>query len=329
MSKQILNWGILSTARINRVLINALSLSKNDQCYAVASRSAEKGESYAKQWKIPNWHGSYENLLADPNIDIIYNPLPNHLHIPYSIKAMQAGKHVLCEKPIALLPEEIDELEKVSADTGMVVMEAFMYRHHPQTLKVVEMIREGAIGNLQFIRGSFTFSIQSEDDIRLAPDYGGGSIWDVGCYPISYARTIVGEKPTKVLGKARFSDRGVDNSIYGMMEFPSGVIAQFDSGFRSPPRAKMEVVGDQGELLIDNPFKPGEKYNLVLRSNGTEKVIKGKGKELYLGQVENLHACVTDEAEPLISLRDSKDNTSVITALLRSARSGNWEPTTE
>lgn len=325
MDKNILRWGILSTARINRAIINALSLSKNDLCFAVASRNADKAKDYAAEWGISNWYGSYDELLNDPRIDIIYNPLPNHLHVSESIRAMRAGKHILCEKPLALLPEEVDEVARVSQETGKFVMEAFMYRHHPQTHHVVELIRGGAIGQVQFVRGAFTFQIKNEEDIRLQPDSGGGSIWDVGCYPISYTRTILGEVPDQVMGSAVFNEKGVDESFYGQLLFSSGVIGQFDSGFRSEPRAKMEIVGTQGELLIPEPFKPGQKYRLQIRKNGKIEEINGKGEELYSGQIKNLHACVKSNASPLVTLEDTKANTQTIVALLRSARSGVWE----
>jgi len=325
MNKNILRWGILSTARINRAIINALSFSKVDQCYAVASRDADKAKRYAAEWKIPKWVGSYDELLNDPDIDIIYNPLPNHLHVSESIRAMRAGKHVLCEKPLALTPEDVDLLSRASQETSKFVMEAFMYRHHPQTKHVVDLIRGGAVGDVQLIRGAFTFQIKDEQDIRLLPDSGGGSIWDVGCYPISYARTILGEAPSEVLGSAVFNPSGVDESFYGQLLFPSGAIAQFDSGFRSEPRAKMEIVGTKGELTIPDPFKPGNKYTLLLTKNGIKQEIKGKGNELYLGQIDNLHKAILEGIEPLVTLQDSKVNTQVIVSLLRSARSKQWE----
>lgn len=325
MNKKILRWGILSTARINRAIINALSFSKIDECYAVASRDVVKAKNYAAEWKIPNWYGSYEELLNDPNIDIIYNPLPNHLHVSESIRALRAGKHVLCEKPLALTPAEVDQVSGVSQETGKILMEAFMYRHHPQTKRVIELVRDGAVGDVQLIRGAFTFQIKNEHDIRLSSESGGGSIWDVGCYPISYARTILGEVPSEVMGSANFNQDGVDESFYGQLRFPSGAIAQFDSGFRSEPRAKMEIVGTKGEMVIPNPFKPGAKYSFYLSRHGNVEVVKGKGEELYLGQINNLHAAALGGKAPLVSLEDTKTNTHTIVALLRSARSGKWE----
>ena len=176
-----LNWGLLSTARINNALIPPLQFSKPNHLLAVASRSQENADIYAKEKKISRAYGSYEALLADPEIDVIYNPLPNHLHAEWTIKAVEAGKHVLCEKPLALSVDEVDAIHAAAHKHGRVVAEAFMYRHHPQTLKVQELVQSGSIGTLKLIRGSFSFILDREEDIRLLdPAMGGGSIWDVG-----------------------------------------------------------------------------------------------------------------------------------------------------
>ena len=155
MTNKTLHWGLLSTARINRALIPPLRVSKRNQLLAVGSRSQESADAYAREWKIPRAHGSYEALLSDPEIDVIYNPLPNHLHAAWTIKAVEAGKHVLCEKPLALSVEEVDAIQSAARNHGCVVAEAFMYRHHPQTLKVQEMVKSGSLGTLKLIRGSF------------------------------------------------------------------------------------------------------------------------------------------------------------------------------
>src|SRR5918996_5490057 len=200
MANKVLNWGLLSTARINRALITPLRASKRNQLVAVASRTQESADQYAREWKISRSHGSYEALLADPEIDVIYNSLPNHLHAEWTIKAVEAGKHVLCEKPLALSVDQVDAVQEAARKHGRVVAEAFMYRHHPQTIKVQEMIKSGSVGNLKLIRGSFSYVLSREGDVRLDLAMGGGSIWDVGCYPISYTGTVVGEAPLEVFG---------------------------------------------------------------------------------------------------------------------------------
>ena len=196
MANNVLQWGLLPTARINQALIPPLRASQRNQLAAVASRTQQSADKYAREQKIPRAHGSYEALLTDPEIDVIYNSLPNHLHAEWTIKAVEAGKHVLCEKPLALSVEEVDAIQEAARKHGRVVAEAFMYRHHPQTLKVQELVKNGSIGDLKLVRGSFSYVLSRDGDVRLDPGMGGGSIWDVGCYPISYARSVIGEEPS-------------------------------------------------------------------------------------------------------------------------------------
>jgi predicted dehydrogenase len=321
MDKQ-LNWGLLSTARINQALIKPLNYSKRTRLLAVASRSLSSAESYAKEWKIPRAHGSYEALLADPEIDVIYNSLPNHLHAEWAIKALRAGKNVLCEKPIALSFAEVDAMEQAAKESGKILAEAFMYRHHAQTLKVKEMVDSGVLGKLQLVKGAFTFTLTREGDIRSKKETGGGSIWDIGCYPISYARTIVGAEPVEVFGWQVTGTGGVDDSFFGQMRFENGVYAQFDSGFKSPLRSVIEIVGTEASLTIPEPFKPGKNCEVYLsRGDKTEK-IKIKADMLYLGEVEDMCNAVTQNTAPRISLADSRGNLATILALLESAQSG-------
>lgn len=322
MSK-ILNWGILSTAKINQALIKPLRASKRTRLLAVASRSLSSAEAYAREWDIPRAHESYEALLADPEVDVIYNPLPNHLHAEWTIKALHAGKHVLCEKPLALTLEEVDAMMTASQETGKVLAEAFMYRHHPQTLKAKELIDGGAVGKLQLIKGAFSFVLNREGNFRFHKEMGGGSIWDVGCYPISFARMIVGEEPAEVFGWQVTGLHGGDESFYGQMRFGNGVHAQFDCGFKSQFRSHIEIVGSEGALSIPNPFKPGVKSEMTLTRGNEQEVIKVKGQELYLGEVEDMCDAVLENKAPRISLLDSRKNTAVILAFLESAQTGN------
>src|SRR3990172_2137566 len=195
-----LGWGLLSTARINRALIPPLRASKRSKLVAVASRTAKGAQAYAHKWRIPRAYASYEAMLDEADIDVIYNSLPNHLHAEWTIKAAQAGKHVLCEKPLALSVEEVDAMTAAARQAGVVVAEAFMYRHHTQTLKVKELVESGAVGNVRLVRGSFTFMISRQDDVRLDPAMGGGCLWDVGCYPFIYPRYLFVREPEEVLG---------------------------------------------------------------------------------------------------------------------------------
>ena len=322
MSKT-LNWGLLSTARINRALIPPLQVSKRNHLLAVASRSQANADAYAKEKKISRAYGSYEALLADPEIDVIYNPLPNHLHAEWTIKAVEAGKHVLCEKPLALSVDEVDAVQAAARKHGRVVAEAFMYRHHPQTLKVQELVKSGSVGTLKLIRGSFSFILSREEDIRLLdPAMGGGSIWDIGCYPISYARTVVGENPLEVFGWQVTGKTGIDETFVGQMRFAGDIHAQFDSSFAIPHHAFMEIVGSEGTLSIPAPFKPEVNERIFLTRNEKTETIKVKGQELYLGEVEDMADAILLGKDSRISLQDSRVNVAVIRALLESARVG-------
>ena len=322
MANKVLNWGLLSTARINRALITPLRASKRNQLFAVASRTQESADQYAREWKIPRAHGSYEALLADPEIDVIYNPLPNHLHAEWTIKAMEAGKHVLCEKPLALSVEEVDAIQVAARKHGRVVAEAFMYRHHPQTLKVQELVKDGSLGTLKLIRGSFSFVLSNDGDIRRDPSKGGGSIWDLGCYPISYARTVIGANPRYVFGWQVSGRTGVDETFVGQMRFADDLLAQFDSSFVIPFHTFMEIVGSEGTLNIPKPYKPETDEKIYLTRGDKTETIKVKGAELYIGEVEDMTDAILLGHAPRISLDDSRANVAVICALLESAREG-------
>ena len=314
-----LNWGLLSTAKINQALIKPLNASKRTRLLAVASRSQSSADAYARDWKIPRAYGSYEAMLADPEIDVVYNSLPNHLHAEWTIKALRAGKHVLCEKPIALSLAEIDEMTSVAKDTGKVLAEAFMYLHHAQTLKVKEIVDSGALGKLQLIKGAFTFTLTREGNFRSIKEMGGGSIWDVGCYPISFARMIVGEEPVEVFGWQVEGAGGSEESFIGQMRFANGVHAQFDSGFKSPSRSYIEIVGSEAVLKISAPFKPQVKNELILVRGNAEEKIKISGTELYIGEVEDMCDAVLMNKPPRIPLADSRGNIATILGLIDSA----------
>ncbi len=322
MTQKLLNWGLLSTAKINRALIKPLRASPRNRLTAVASRSQPSATAYAKEWKIARAFGSYQAMLADPEIDVVYNSLPNHLHAEWTINAVEAGKHVLCEKPIGLLPAEVEAMEAAALKNGRVVAEAFMYRHHPQTLKVKELIESGAIGKLQLVRGSFTFKMSTEANIRLVPEWGGGSIWDVGCYPISYARLIVGAEPLEVFGQQVTGSTGIDDSFFGQIRFPGEVYAQFDSGFRTPFRTHLEIVGSEGTITIPAPFKPGLNEKIKLERAGKTETLKIPKQDLYIGEVEDLADAILLGKAPRVSLADSRGNVAAIVALLESARTG-------
>lgn len=322
MTDRILRWGLLSTAQINRALISPLRASERNELFAVASRSMEQAESYAREWDIPRVHGSYEALLADPEVDVIYNPLPNHLHAEWTIKALHAGKHVLCEKPLALSVQEVDDIAQAAKETGNIVAEAFMYRHHPKTLKVKELVDGGVLGDLQIIRGLFAATFNLKDNYRMVKEMGGGSLWDVGCYPVSYTRLIVGEKPREVFGWQVEGPTGIDETFMGQMRFESGVLAQFVCGFASPFRTSMEIIGSKGTLSVPVPFHPGASDKIHLQVGDDAETIEIPDQELYIGEVEDMAEAVLLGKEPRMSLADSRDIIEMIVGLFESARLG-------
>ncbi len=322
MTDRILNWGLLSTARINRDVIPALRSSKRNRLLAVASRSGEKAQAYAREWKIERPLDSYEALLEDPQIDVIYNSLPNHLHAQWSIKALRAGKHVLCEKPLALTLDEVDAMEAAAKESGKVLAEAFMYRHHPVTLKAKEIADSGQLGRLQLIRGAFTYTLRREGDIRSKKETGGGSIWDVGCYPISYARMLTRTDPVEVFGWQVMGAAEADNRFVGQMKYAGGIYGQFDSSFFSPSRSFMEIVGSDGVLLVPNPFKPKPVDEIQVTRGGKTERIEIRGGELYIGEVEDMADAVLLGKPPRISLAESRGTVAAILGLIRSAVEG-------
>jgi predicted dehydrogenase len=319
---QVLRWGLLSTANINNKVIHPMLGSKKHKLMAVGSRSQAKAEAYAAEKKIPHAHGSYEALLADPDVDVIYNSLPNHLHAVWTIKACQAGKHVLCEKPFALSLSEVDTMFDAAEKAGVVLEEAFMYRHHPQTLKVKEIVGVGSLGRINLVRGVFTFFLSDPENVRLVPEWGGGSVWDVGVYPISYMRTMLGMEPEEVFCWQVTGPSGVDVSMSGELRFPNNTLGQFQCGFNSNWHASVEILGSDGTLIIPAPFQPYTNTEINLTRSGETKKIKIKGEDLYLGELEEMYDCVFNGKQPRISKQDTYNNIKVILACLESARSG-------
>ena len=315
-----LHWGLLGTARINRAVIPPIRTSKYSQLVAVASRSKEKASEYAASWGIPRIHSKYEDLLADPEIDVIYISLPNSLHAEWSIKALQMGKHVLCEKPLTTSLQDADAVIEVAQKTGKVITEAFMYLHHPQTMLVKQMVDNGEIGSLQLIRGSFCYFNTRVDDVRFDPTLGGGSLWDVGCYPISYAHYLTGHAPLEVYGHQVTGPTGIDLMYVGQMLFPAGVIAQFDCSFITERKAEVEIIGEKGRILIPEPYKPGKRTHIILQHQEQEREITIKGPELYQGEIEDIENAILHNEPARISLNDSRENIMTVEALYSSSQ---------
>jgi len=329
MTKRFLKWGLLSTARINQAVIKPIHESPRNELLAVASRSLERAQEYAANWDIPQAFGSYEELLASDHIDVIYNPLPNSMHAEWTIKAIQAGKHVLCEKPLAISVADVERVAAAAQEAGVVVAEAFMYRHHPQTLKIKKLVTQGAIGELRMIRGSFSYYLNRPADIRLRDELGGGSLWDVGCYPINYARFIVGSEPQEVFGWQVTGGQNVDVVFMGQMRFKDGIMAQIDSSFRAPLRARIEIIGSEGVIDVPNPYKPELDERFYIRRDDGVETIQIPGAQLYLGEIEDLADAVLLGKATRVSLQDSWHNVAVIRALLRSSSENRPVPTAQ
>jgi xylose dehydrogenase (NAD/NADP) len=323
MSDRILRWGLLSTAHINQALIPPLRISQRNRLEGVASRSQAQANAYAQAWGIPRAFGSYQAMLDDPGIDVVYVSTPNSLHCEWTIKAARAGKHILCEKPMALTVDELDAMATAARKAGVILAEAFMYRHHPQTLMVKQLVDSGAIGKLLNIQGAYTFPLRPESYTRLDPSMGGGSIWDTGCYPISFARYVTGAEPLEAFGWQVLGPTGVDEAFAGNLRFPGDVFLQFDSGFHTPFRPRFELAGTEAILtVLQHPYNPGYNCGIRLIRKDREEIIKTPEQLNYLGEVEDMADAILLGKEPRISLDFSRGNVAAINALLRSAREG-------
>lgn len=314
-------WGILSTARIGvRRVIPALRRSQTGTAVAIASRDGARAREVAAKFDIPRAHGSYEALLADPDVDAVYNPLPNSLHLEWTVRAAQAGKHILCEKPLALNAAQAQAMVDACRGAGVLLQEAFMYRFHPQTEELRRRITSGAIGTPWLVRSAFTFSVTSDDDIRLNAALGGGGLLDVGCYAVSIARLLLGE-PQSGWASAAF-EHGVDVKLAAMLRF-SSTTALVDCGLRAPYRQFCEVVGAGGTITVPRPFQPEEDPAvLIVRTGGQEERVEIPGTNQYTLMLDHMGACILERRAPQFPPEDAVANLRVLDALMASARSG-------
>jgi xylose dehydrogenase (NAD/NADP) len=313
-------WGFLSTANINDKLLPGAAASDRVHLVAVASRDAARAEAYARARGIERAYGSYEALLADPDVEAVYISLPNSLHVPWSIRALEAGKHVLCEKPLSRRPADVERAFETAEETGRILMEAFMYRHNPQTARLEELVERGAIGRVRLIRAAFSFAVADAPNVRLDPGLDGGGLMDVGCYCVGGARLLAGE-PEQVYGEQVVGASGVDEIFTGTMRFPDDVLAQFDCGLVLPVRDELEAIGDEGSLFLDDPWHcrtPG----LELRTASGIEAIAVDVADSYRLQLENMSDAVRGEAAPLLGREDALGQARAIKALYRSAEEG-------
>jgi xylose dehydrogenase (NAD/NADP) len=313
-------WGIISTADINRKVIPGAKESPKVDLVAVASRDQTRAEEYAREWGIERAYGSYDALLADPEIEAVYISLPNTMHVGWSIKSLEAGKHVLCEKPLTRSPEEAEAAFDAADRAGRFLMEAFMYRHNPQTMKLRSLIDEGAIGELRLIRSAFSYSLYDRDNIRLRTDVEGGALMDVGCYCVSGSR-LAGGEPVSAYGQAWYGDSGTDWVFTGSMRFPGDVLATFDCGTAMPERDELEVIGSEASLFLDDPWHCNVPVIEVRRDDGVER-IEIERADSYRLQLENLSDAINGQGQPLLGREDAVGQARTLDALHRSAQTG-------
>jgi xylose dehydrogenase (NAD/NADP) len=317
-------WGLLSTAHINRRLIPAIRASKRGELVAVASRSLSKAEKYAANWNIPVAFGSYQDMLDSGQIDIAYISLPNHLHAEWSIRALQAGVHVLCEKPFAITLDQVDQMIETSRQTGIVLAEAFMYRHHSQTKLVGEWVRSGRLGEISLVAGMFNYKNKDPKDVRLTPEYGGGCLWDVGVYPLSFAQYVFGGPPDAVIGMQWTGDTGVDETFAGQLHYPGDRLAQIASSFRTEFQTQMEITGTEGRLNLSRPFTTMDegRHLIFFPNQGKAEELRVPKAELYAGEVEDMHSAVLDHTPNYLTLQETRDHIRTVLALYKSATTG-------
>jgi D-xylose 1-dehydrogenase (NADP+, D-xylono-1,5-lactone-forming) len=313
-------WGIISTADINRKVIPGAHASPKVDLVGVASRDQKRAEEYAKQWDIPRAYGTYEELLADPEIEAVYISLPNTMHCEWSIRSVEAGKHVLCEKPLSRHPNEVEEAFDAADKAGRLLSEAFMYRHNPQTKRVKQLVDEGAIGELRVVRSVFSYSLYDENNIRLRTDVEGGALMDVGCYNVSGSR-LVGGEPEHVLGEARYGPSGTDWVFGGTLRFPQNVIGLFHCGTALPNQDELEVIGSEASLFLDDPWHCNVPVIELRREDGVER-IELEREDSYRLELENLSDAIRGEGELLLGRADALGQARTIAALYRSAAEG-------
>lgn len=315
---QLIQWGILGAANINVDVVPAIQKAGRSEVIALGSRSLEKAQAQASRFDIPLAVGSYQEILDNPDIDAVYIPLANHLHAEWTIKALEAGKHVLCEKPLVLTLEQADSVTATAQRAGKIVMEAFAYLQQPQTRKVKELIQSGIIGDVRVITGTFSFIFENMEDFRWRPEYGGGSLWDIGSYPVSYAYWLHGV-PNEVFGHKRLAPSKVDMAFAGQMHYADGVVAQFDCSFDQEFFLDMDIRGTKGRLLVDLDGDPRTTQIIRVYHDGQLQQITVEPANQYVCEIQNMESAILGEDMPLISLQDSRNLLSILTSLHESA----------
>jgi D-xylose 1-dehydrogenase (NADP+, D-xylono-1,5-lactone-forming) len=314
-------WGILSTARIAQRIIDGARVSQDAEIVAVGSRDQTRAQAFASEHRIERVHGSYDELLADPEVDAVYIALPNSMHVPWAVRALDAGKHVLCEKPLSRHPALVGEAFDAAERNGRVLMEAFMWRFHPQTDELVRLVREGAVGELRVVRTAFGFGgISGTVNVRLQTALEGGALMDVGCYCVSALRLLCGE-PVRVSGEQALGGDGVDIRFAGTLRFDGDVLGTFDCGMDVHRRHSIEVVGSEGTILVTSPWQTPSGTEILLIREDTER-LEPELVDPYGRELDEVGAAIADGREPRLGRAESLGQARVIEALYRSAADG-------
>jgi xylose dehydrogenase (NAD/NADP) len=324
MSFRVLRIGVMGTADIAvRAVIPALKKSKKVEVRGIASRQLEKARGCAKKFGIPLFYGSYKELLESTDIDAVYIPLPNKLHFEWTKQALLKGKHVICEKPLALTSQEVVQMIRISHEKKRLLMEAFMYRFHPRHEEVFKLIREGIIGEVRAIESAFSYVLDNPDSYLMRRELGGGALYDVGCYCINVSRMVTGAEPVEVYGTINPSKTNVDLTFSGIIRFPRGVISQFHVSMDEEPRYYYRVIGDKGLIEVPWAFVSfGKTTHIILQKNEKQDTITFKGVDEYRLEFEHFTDAVLEEEPLRYNMEDSLRNTYVIEALLKSAQKG-------
>ncbi len=314
-----LRLGLLSTAKINDVLL--AGAPEDVEVVAVASRDGARAQAYARERGIERSHGSYEALLADPEVDAVYISLPNALHHEWTMKGLRAGKHVLCEKPYSRHATEVDEAWDAAAAAGLVVTEARMYRHHPQIARANELVASGAVGKPRIMRGNHSFQMVDPGDHRHVPELDAGALMELGCYCISTARLFGGE-PEHVLGEQVLRPNGIDADFHGTLRFPGDVVAKFDASFAVPSRQRFEVVGEEATLVLDAPWRSDWGFSVTLERGDEVETVPVPQANSFGLELADFAAAVRGDRQPLLGRDDALGQARTIAALLESAQTG-------
>ena len=313
-------WGVLSTARINRSVLEGARESELADVVAVASRDQARAEAYAREHGIPVAHGSYEALLEDRAVEAVYIPLPNSLHVEWSIRALEAGKHVLCEKPLAARAEDAERAFAAAESAGLLLSEAFMYRHHPQTRRLSELVAEGAVGEPRVVRASFSFRLDDPTNVRMLRELDGGSLMDVGCYCVSGARLVAGAEPERAFGEA-VDPAGVDVRFSGSLRFPGPLLASFHCGFDIRSGHELEVVGSEGSLFLADPWHCRESGIELRREDAVEQISVERANSYRL-ELDDMSDAIRSGRAPLLGRDDAVGQARALEALRHSAEQG-------